>query len=233
MSTEGRDDPLERLEEKLGYRFADRELLLRAVTHRSWSVERGEPRSYERLEFLGDAVLGMVTARWLFEEVQEPEGELSKRKAHLVSAPRLAEYARRIDLGRCLRLGVGEERSGGRRKESLLADALEAVIAAVYLDGGIAPTREVVEPFLEEETRIEEGGPRTRDPKTALQEILQARERPLPEYEVVEEVGPDHAKVFHVEVRVGGDRLASGTGTSKKRAEQAAAAQALDRLLES
>jgi ribonuclease-3 len=218
------------LETLLGHRFQRPELLERALTHRSWAFERGTEPTYERLEFLGDAVLGALTARWLWERVPDGEGELSKLKAHLVSGPRLATYARRLDLGRHLRLGVGEERSGGREKESLLADVFEAVLAALYLDGGIEAARRLVEPFLEEMLRSYDGEGFGKDPKTVLQETLQARGMELPEYRLVEESGPDHAKTFRVAVWVGRRSLAQGAGTSKKRAEQAAAESALEVL---
>lgn len=219
------------LEKALGYRFRRVELLERALTHRSYANERGLPEHNERLELLGDAVLGLVATEWLYRYHPElPEGDLSKRKSYLVSAPALAGFASRLGLGRALRLGVGEERSGGRDKPSLLADALEAVLAAVYLDGGLAPVRRIVAPFLEgvveERPRVLES-----DAKTRLQEELQARGWDLPEYCTVQEEGPDHAKRFTVECRVRERSAGRGEGRSKKVAEQRAAAEALEALL--
>lgn len=222
-----------RLERALGYRFRRPELLELALTHRSYANEQELERHNERLEFLGDAVLGLVAARWLYEEHPElPEGELSKRKASLVSAPALAAFSTELGVGRELRLGVGEERSGGRSKPSLLADTLEAVLGAIYLDGGLAPVRKVVTPMLEralaERPRLHE-----EDAKTRLQEVVQARGRPLPEYRIVDEVGPDHAKRFVVECYLEDRSAGRGEGRTKKRAEQRAAAQALEAVLAS
>lgn len=219
------------LEEALGYRFRRVELLERALTHRSFANERGLPEHNERLELLGDAVLGLVATEWLFRYHPElPEGELSKRKSYLVSAPALAGFASCLGLGRALRLGVGEERSGGRDKPSLLADALEAVLAAVYLDGGLGPVRRLVTPFLEgvvaERPRVLDA-----DAKTRLQEALQARGWELPEYCTVQEEGPDHAKRFTVECRVRERFAGRGEGRTKKVAEQRAASEALEALL--
>lgn len=217
-------------EERLGYRFRDEELLTLAVTHRSWANEQGTDEHYERLEFLGDAVLGLVAGQWLFRTLPHlPEGELSKKKAVLVSKPALAAHARRLGLGELLRLGVGEERSGGRKKASLLADSLEAVFGAVYLDGGFDAARDVVREFVAHahETREQE---LPVDAKTRLQELTQARGLDLPEYRLVAEEGPDHEKEFQVECRVDGDVVGAGAGRSKKLAEQRAATAALDAL---
>lgn len=219
------------LEEALSYRFRSRELLERALTHRSYANERGLPEHNERLELLGDAVLGLVATEWLYRYHPElPEGELSKRKSYLVSAPALAGFASHLGIGRALRLGVGEERSGGRDKPSLLADALEAVLGAVYLDGGLEPVRRIVAPFLEQ---VVEERPRVldADAKTRLQEELQARGWELPEYCTVREEGPDHDKRFLVECRVRQRSAGRGEGRSKKVAEQRAAAEALEALL--
>jgi ribonuclease-3 len=218
------------LEERLGHRFRDRDLFTLALTHRSWANEQGRQEHYERLEFLGDAVLGLVTAEWLYRRHPElPEGRLSKRKAVLVSKPALARHARRLELGDELHVGVGEERSGGRDKSSLLADSLEALFGAVFLDGGMDAARKVIQPLLRH-TEDERAHPRHQDTKTALQELTQARGWDLPEYELVAETGPDHDKTFTVDCRVDGERLGRGEGRSKKLAEQAAAAATLDRL---
>lgn len=215
------------LEERLAYRFKRPELLELALTHRSWANEQGHPGHYERLEFLGDSVLELVTAEWLYAEMPDvPEGELSKTRATIVSKPPLAEHARRLGLGAELRLGVGEERSGGREKPSLLADSMEAVFGAVYLDGGLDAARRVVRPFLE---RSRESGDEALpvDAKTRLQELTQGRGLDLPEYRLLGEEGPDHDKTFTVECRIAGAPAGSGRGGTKKLAEQRAAAAAL------
>jgi ribonuclease-3 len=222
--------PTTPLEKRLGHRFKRPDLLELALTHRSYANEQGVPEHYERLEFLGDAVLGLVTAQWLYERHPElPEGELSKIKAQLVSRPSLARHAERLELGPALRIGVGEERSGGRTKASLLADSMEAVFGAVYLDGGLDDAREAIVAMLEET-----GEERTQllcsDSKTQLQEMTQALGWDLPEYRLTGTAGPDHSKVFTVECRVGGEIAGRGEGPSKKMAEQKAAAEALTRV---
>lgn len=217
-------------EKRLGHRFKRLDLLELALTHRSWANERGEPEHYERLEFLGDSVLGLITGGWLYERHPElPEGELSKRKAQLVSSTALARHATLLDLGTELKLGVGEERSGGRTKPSLLADSMEAVFGAVYLDAGLEAARDVILPMLEEagEARTQLLGA---DAKTRLQELAQALGWELPDYRLVDAAGPDHSKVFTVECWVGGEASGRGEGPSKKVAEQRAAADALERL---
>jgi ribonuclease-3 len=221
---------LEELEARLGHRFADRGLARTALTHRSLAHERSTNEHYERLEFLGDAVLGLVTSEWLYRRYPEsPEGELARRKSYLVSAPVLADFARKICLGDLLRLGMGEERSGGRDKTSLLADSIEAVFGAVFLDGNLAAARRVVQRFLEQ-AGVDHPEAVGLDAKTRLQELLQARGWELPEYRLVGESGPDHRKTFRVECRVQDRVVASGEGPSKKLAEQRAAAGALDAL---
>jgi len=221
----GRTAPLEA---RLGHTFADRALLRSALTHRSASQEGAAASSYERLEFLGDAVLGALAAEWLYGQLAEDdEGELSKVKSYLVSEPVLAAFAVELELGPLLRLGVGEERSGGRAKPSLLADALEALIGALYLDGGLERTRTFVAPLLRAGLDAWNGGAAQRDAKTALQERLQAAGGGPPEYRLVGTSGPDHQKRFVVECWAEGRLLGRGEGSSKKRAEQAAAAAAL------
>ncbi|HEX7186216.1 MAG TPA: ribonuclease III [Thermoanaerobaculia bacterium] len=219
--------PTTPLEKRLGHRFKRPELLELALTHRSFANERGVPEHYERLELLGDAVLGLATAQWLYERHPElPEGELSKRKAQLVSRPSLARYAEKIDLGASLRIGVGEDRSGGRAKPSLLESSLEAVFGAVFLDAGFDAAREVILPMLEEASE----GPEQLDSKTQLQEMAQALGWDLPEYRLVDAAGPDHSKTFSIECWVGGELAGRGEGSSKKLAEQKAAAEALGRV---
>jgi len=230
-------DEFATLESKLGYRFADVGLLEHALTHRSRAHEdaSGGVFDNESLEFLGDAVLGLVIADRLFRDFPEhDEGRKSKLKAWLVSAPTLGELAERLGLGEFLLLGRGEERSGGRRKLALLADGYEALIAAVYLDGGFDAARG----FLEREFAdlIERARARgidadvSADYKSALQEWLQARGRGLPSYRVADQTGPDHRKRFDVEVWVEGAPVARAEGRSKKQAAQRAAQRALETL---
>jgi ribonuclease-3 len=224
----GTADPVAELEARVGHVFADRALLLRALTHRSAIQEGGGAASYERLEFLGDALLGALAAEWLYRRLaSDDEGELSKVKSYLVSEPVLAELAGELGLGALLRLGVGEERSGGRAKPSLLADAVEALIGALYLDAGLEATRAFVAPRLHAGFQAWRDGAARRDAKTALQERLQAAGGEPPEYRLVATSGPDHQKRFVVECWAAGRMLGCGEGSSKKRAEQAAAAAAL------
>ena len=219
------------------YRFNNPALLEEALTHKSHVNERkGAARPHnERLEFLGDAVLSLIISDHLARLYpQLSEGALSKLKATLVSESSLAQAARRLQLGSLLRLGRGEERSQGREKNSLLADALEAVIAAVYLDGGLEASRVFTEGVLAHELAqadAQQGAPGGEDYKTRLQEWCQQRYDELPWYDTVRESGPDHQKLFEVEVRVKGDLMGSGRGFSKKEAEQMAAQQALERLV--
>jgi len=227
----GRRDPTP-LEKRLGYRFKRLDLLTLALTHRSYANEQGVPEHYERLEFLGDSVLGLVTAEWLYNEHPElPEGELSKLKAQLVSRDTLADHARELGLGTELKIGVGEDRSGGRSKSSLLADSMEAVFGALFLDGGMDAARNVIQPMLEstfeERPRLAEA-----DAKTQLQEVAQALGWDLPEYRLTGSSGPDHSKTFLVECWLDGQLSGQGEGTSKKVAEQRAAADALSKLPE-
>ncbi len=218
------------IEEAVGYTFKSGALISAALTHRSYANERGEQENYERLEFLGDSVLGLVAARWLYDTYpEEPEGRLAKRKSFLVSAPVLARYAVEIELGNEIRLGVGESRSGGSAKASILADTVEALFGAIYLDGGLDAAREVIEAFL---AKAMASGPRLihTDAKTHLQELAQARGWGLPLYRVAAETGPDHLKCFTIECLVDGKISGVAEGASKKSAEQGAAAAALERL---
>ncbi len=221
---------LDAFEQRLGYRFERRELLERALTHRSYANERGLDADYERLEFLGDAVLGLATAERLFaERPRRSEGELTRRLGHLVSSRVLARRAAELGVGEALRLGVGEERSGGRTKASLLADALEAVLGAVFLDGGYEAARTVADRLVEAAVEAGEGGA-ARDSKTRLQELLQGRGLGRPDYREVGTAGPDHDKRFRIDCWLGDRLLGSGEGRSKKLAEQAAATAALEEL---
>ena len=226
-------DEFDDLQARIGYRFRDRGLLEHALTHKSRAAEdaSGGVTDNESLEFLGDAVLGLVVADTLFHQYPNyDEGQKSKVKAAVVSTQSLARHAERLRLGEHLILGRGEEKTGGRFKQALLADGYEALIAALYLDGGL----EAAEMFLRKELKdaIDEGSAQTfvRDHKSALQERLQALGRPLPEYRVSGEAGPDHRKTFSVEVVVNGEVLGTATGRAKKEAEQEAARLALARL---
>ncbi|MGE0448599.1 MAG: ribonuclease III [Vicinamibacterales bacterium] len=227
-------DEFEGLQRAIGYRFRDRGLLEHAMTHTSRANEdvSGGVLDNESLEFLGDAVLGFVVADLLFHEFPgSTEGDKSKMKAALVSTAALARQAERLSLGDYLLLGRGEEKTGGRRKLALLADGYEALLAAVYLDGGIEQVRALIarefEPLIAE---VRAQGVTRHDYKSTLQEYLQAREQPLPEYRLVGTQGPDHRKQFQVAVVIGGERLAEAMGPSKKEAEQDAARVALAKL---
>jgi ribonuclease III len=219
-----------RLQLALGWTFEDHGLLDRALTHRSYCAEHGVEESNERLEFLGDSVLGLVVTRFTFEEYpQLPEGELAKLRASVVSADALAEVAQELDLGASLRLGKGEDASGGRAKPSILSDAMEAVIAAVYLDGGLVPATRLVLSLLEGRIREQAAGPGGQDYKTRLQELAARRCDQLPRYQVRHE-GPDHSKRFFAAVFLRNEEYGAGEGRSKKAAEQAAARIAWERL---
>jgi ribonuclease-3 len=222
----------ERLLERLAYRFRSPSLLDDALTHKSYLNEAPDParRDNERLEFLGDAVLDLVISEALLSRFpQAPEGTLSKLRARVVSEAALSQVARRLELGGALRLGRGEELTGGRDKPSLLADALEAVIAAIYADGGIDAAREVVlAAFAEPLDNLSR--PEVTDHKTELQEVCQRAFGGLPVYRVLGESGPDHHKEFEVELSIRGEVYGIGTGRSKKEAEQRAAQHALQKL---
>jgi ribonuclease-3 len=219
--------------ERLGHRFKDPELLERALTHRSWVYEVGcdVESSYERLEFLGDALLGLIVSDWLYRDDEcAAEGFLSRRRQSVVRTSTLARAADRLGLGESIRLGRGEEQTGGRRKPSLLADAFEAVLAAIYLDGGIRKARAFVRRELRSALLATRGDSGTGDDfKTRLQERVQATLQQTPRYRIVSTTGPDHALRFVVEVQVGGDTLGRGAGSNRKRAEQRAAREALKR----
>jgi ribonuclease-3 len=220
---------METLEAKLGYTFRDRTLLENALTHSSYANEnKSSYGSNERLEFLGDSVLGMVTADFLYKTHPEmPEGDLTRKRAALVCEESLAEVADRLDLGVYLRLGRGEDHGGGRERPSIRADAVEAVLAAVYLDGGLDEARKIISRFiLNRET--EKGA--NRDYKTALQEFIQRESGQVLAYRLTGQSGPDHAKTFSVEVDLNGKAVGAGSGRSKKEAEQMAAKAAIQKL---
>jgi len=222
------------LEERLGLRFADRAMALAAVTHKSYVNEHRDDAHLadnERLEFLGDAVIDLAVSHRLMERFPEAhEGDLSKMRAAVVDEPGLCEMARALDLGALLRLGRGEELTGGRQKSSLLADAMEAVIGAVFLETGLSPVLQIIDRFLGEAFARAAAGTLDRDFKTQLQELAQSRLRSTPRYRVVGEHGPDHSKTFEVETELRGEVLGRGAGRSKKDAEQAAARLALEVL---
>ena len=226
---------MQELEKKLNYTFRNRELLSEALNHSSYANEHrsADVNSNERLEFLGDSVLGFVTAEFLFAKHPDlPEGDLTRIRAALVCEQSLHEVAQKLELGRYLKLGRGEESGGGRQRPSILADATEAVFAAVYLDGGIAEASALIHRVLldtEKEEAVEE---RRRDYKTALQELVQRQSGQELCYRMIGATGPDHCKVFEAEVCLNGQPVGAGSGRSKKEAEQAAAAAALRMLNE-
>ena len=218
------------LEEKLGYEFRDPALLENALTHSSCANEsRGRLQSNERLEFLGDSILGMVVADHLYRNHPDlPEGELTRTRAALVCEDRLVEVAEALRLGEYLHLGKGEEAGGGRKRPSIQADAVEAVLAAVYLDGGIGSARKIVQQYIL--CREVEGLTSPRDYKTALQELVQRESGQVLKYRLTGEEGPDHDKRFFVEVDLNGEVAGRGKGHSKKEAEQMAAKAAIAKL---
>lgn len=218
------------LEEKLGYRFHDRGLLEHAMTHSSYANEHRASgiTSNERLEFLGDSVLGMVVADYLFDVHPDmPEGDLTRTRAALVCEDSLYEVARTLEIGNYLRLGKGEAAGGGRERPSILADATEAMLAAVYLDGGIEAARAIIRTFILDKEREKAVD---RDYKTALQELVQRTPGQSIVYRLAAEEGPDHARVFVMEVSVDGRPAGRGKGRTKKEAEQMAARAALQKL---
>ena len=218
------------LEEALGYRYQNRELLRQALSHSSYANEvyKNSLDSYERVEFLGDSILGFVTAEYLYRTFpMKPEGELTRIRAELVCEKNLAAVAEQIHLGEYLLLGHGESQGGGRHRSGILCDVMEALIAAAYLDSGFEEAKGIVYrlvlPMLEKISQ-------NRDYKTELQELIQRKKNQQITYEILEETGPDHCKEFLVRVSVNGIEIGRGTGTSKKRAEQAAAGYALEQL---
>ncbi len=225
---------LSELQERLGYDFSKEDLLDQALTHKSFAHESGHSVHNESMEFLGDAVLGFLITDIIYRDFPElAEGRKSKIKAYLVSASTLSNLALALEIPQFLRLGKGEEKTGGRKKKALSANALEAVVAAIYLDTGIDSVRAFLEPLytpLIEEIR--DGRAVVEDPKTTLQEFLQARNLEPARYLVAAESGPEHSKTFDVEVRVGARKLGQASGTTKKKAELLAAQSALARLLE-
>ena len=219
------------LENAIGYRFQNIQLLQNALTHSSYANERWHNSllSNERLEFLGDSVLGMLVAEYLYHNFpNRPEGELTRMRADMVCEQTLAAAANRIGIGEHLLLGHGEERFGGRTRNSILADAMESVIATCFLDGGIAAALGVVQKFILVEVPVTKL--HNVDYKTQLQELVQQKKNQILSYALVGQSGPDHDKLFEVEVSLNGNVVGRGTGSSKKRAEQSAAASAIAQL---
>jgi ribonuclease-3 len=224
------------LQERIGYKFENEELLVRALTHSSYSNESGLKNHHiycnERLEFLGDSVLSIITSNYLYKRFAEcPEGELTRMRAEVVCERALSGYSEKIELGKCLLLGVGEEKNNGRQRKSILADAFEALLAAIYLDAGESGMT-TVEKFLlplisEEIDKIGKSNGFNGDPKTLLQQFVQQAEGDFLEYVVVGASGPDHMKIFSVEAKLNSNVIGRGTGRSKREAEQNAAREAL------
>ncbi|MBS6315192.1 MAG: ribonuclease III [Oscillospiraceae bacterium] len=226
---ENLDKNLEEFQGKIRYYFNDKELLIEALSHSSYANEKRKGRnSNERLEFLGDSVLSIVVSQYLFEHFTHlPEGELTKIRASLVCEKSLYEFAKQIDLGEHILLGKGEENTGGRERVSILADAFEAVIAAVFLDGGLEAAKRHILKFIPKD--IDDRKPVSfSDHKTILQEIIQKNPEEKVEYKLVGQSGPDHNKAFKVQVRLNSNVIGTGIGRSKKEAEQMAAKEALE-----
>lgn len=222
---------LNNLEQGLGYVFRDKTLLNHALTHSSYANENREKgfSDNERLEFLGDSILGFVVADYLYHNFPDrPEGELTRIRADLVCEKNLAKAAATIALGEYLLLGHGEDHGGGRKRDSIVSDAMESVIAASYLDGGFEAAKGIIDRLILSD--IPQGKPRNFDYKTALQELVQRKKDQVIQYELIGESGPDHDKHFEVQVLLNGKPVGTGSGSSKKRAEQAAAADAIETL---
>ena len=218
---------MKNLDKSIGYTFKDKELLSLALTHSSYSNElSGEAKCNERLEFLGDSVLSIIVSDYIYKKFETPEGELTKLRASLVCEEALFDFAKQINLGDYIKLGKGEANNGGNKRPSILSDAFEALLAAMYLDGGIEPVRKLVLGFvkkdLQDTKRIT-----FKDYKTELQEIIQKNPEEKIEYVLIDEQGPDHDKLFTVSIELNSLSIAKGTGKSKKAAEQAAAHEAL------
>lgn len=219
---------LEKLQQSVGYKFKDERLLQRALTHTSYANEcnEGHNKSNERLEFLGDSVLGIITAEHFYLNFKDlPEGELTKLRAATVCENSLSSFARQLGLGEYLLLGKGEMCTGGSDRPSILADAFEALIAAIYLDGGIEEAKKFVLKYVDKAVEEHRG---FKDYKTVLQEVIQKNPDEVIEYVLVKESGPDHNKRFEVEVHLNSNVIGKGVGTSKKKAEQLAAKEALE-----
>jgi len=223
---------MEKLEAKIGYQFKDRELLRTALTHSSYANERHDPacQSYERLEFLGDSILGLLAAEFLYErEPKLPEGRMTRLRAELVCEASLHQVALGLELGKYMRLGRGEEHTGGRQRPSILADMVEAILAAIYLDSDMEQCRRFVRQRILEGKEISDSH-RTADYKTELQELVQRKSDQHISYTMTGESGPDHNKTFSFSVSINGVLAGRGSGRTKKEAEQMAAMAALEAL---
>lgn len=221
-------DNVEAFEQAIGYTFKNKEIIRIALTHSSYANENKLPRDNERLEFLGDSVLGFVTAEYLFSEYKtRPEGELTKLRAAVVCEKSLFKFGERLSLGDYIYMGKGEENSGGRNRPSIVSDAFEAVIAAMYIDGGIEVVKPYILSFIQEAVKREAN---FKDNKSLLQEEIQKNKGNTISYEELEESGPDHEKIFKFAVKINGETVGIGEGRSKKEAEQAAAGVALATL---
>ncbi len=219
---------LESFEKIIGYTFKNKELLKLALTHSSYANENKLPKDNERLEFLGDSVLGFVTAEYLFSEYKSRhEGALTKLRAAVVCEKSLFKFSEKISLGDYIYMGKGEELSGGRNRPSIVSDAFEAVIAAMYIDGGIEVVRPYILSFIKDAVKREAS---FKDNKSLLQEEIQKNKGNTISYEELEEIGPDHEKIFRFAVKLNGETVGIGEGKSKKEAEQAAAGDALNKL---
>jgi ribonuclease-3 len=223
---------ISKFENIISYNFKNKQYILEALTHSSYSNENKSYAFNERLEFLGDSVLGIIISDYLFKnETELPEGELTKLRANIVCEESLSEVSKKIELGTHMLLGKGEEATGGRERVSILADAVEAVIAAIYLDGGIESARKFVLTQMDEIIQDSIKGRIFRDYKTHLQEVIQSQGETNIIYDLVEEIGPDHNKKFVMQVKLNDEVLGTGEGKSKKEAEQSAAKQALRRMM--
>ncbi|MBR6476868.1 MAG: ribonuclease III [Lachnospiraceae bacterium] len=223
---------VDKLEERISYHFRNKELVLQALTHSSFSNEQKQEKTqdYERLEFLGDAVLELVSSEYLFHALKDmQEGELTKRRASMVCEPSLAFCAKDLELGRFMRLGKGEESTGGRTRDSIIADGMEALIGAIYLDSGMEEAKKFIYRFVLNDLEKKQ---LFYDSKSNLQEVVQGNFKAELSYELAGESGPEHNKSFTVRVKLGGETLGEGTGKTKKAAEQKAAYQALLKLRE-
>ena len=224
---------VEEFERKIAYSFSDKRLLILALTHSSYANElrQGHSENNERLEFLGDAVLDMVVSEYMYRHFPKmPEGELTKLRAAVVCEPSLAKLSRGLGVGRCLLLGKGEETTGGRNRDSILADAFESIIGAICIDGGVGAASQFVTNYLVERIEQTKTSFRSLDGKTHLQETIQKTSKIPLRYTVVDEKGPDHDKVFLAQVSHDGKVLGQGSGKSKKEAEQNAANDALEQI---
>lgn len=218
---------MEELEKKIGYTFVNRDLLKESLSHSSYINEGKKGSNNERLEFLGDSILSLVISEKLFKDYRDlPEGDLSKIRAGLVCEKSLYKFAKRLDLGKYMFLGKGEERTGGRSRPSILADMFEALISAIYLDGGMKGAKKFILSFIPDEIDVTSFNSLS-DYKTALQEIIQQNKEEKIEYVLVSESGPDHDKLFEVEILLNSNVIGNGKGKSKKQAEQDAAKEAM------